>query len=106
WHEDIVSEPYTIEDVVGRFYRRFIEKTLEAEGIIVYDVDKDLLVKKYEFRSEVPPREEITIPESTKIKKKLYKLCATQDQVRVLTIFENFFERKKERKAIVITADR
>lgn len=106
WHEDLISEPFTIEDIVGRFYRRFIEKTLEAEGVIVYDVDSGNIVKKYEFKGKISPREEIEIPEKTKIKKKLYKLCATQDQVRALLLFERFFEREKERKAVVITADR
>ncbi|MCS7118847.1 MAG: tRNA(Met) cytidine acetyltransferase TmcA [Archaeoglobaceae archaeon] len=106
WHEDIISEPYSIEDVVGRFYRRFIEKTLNAEGVIVYDVDRAEIIKKYEFKSAVSSREEIVLPSSTRIKKKLYKLCATQDQVRVLSLFESFFERERERKAVVITADR
>ena len=106
WHEDMISEPYTLNDVCGRFYRRFIEKTLRSEGIIVYDIDRGKLIKNYEFKSDVVPREEIAIPSSTKIKKKLYKLCATQDQVRVLNLFEKFFERTRERKAVVITADR
>ncbi|MFN3384462.1 MAG: tRNA(Met) cytidine acetyltransferase TmcA [Archaeoglobaceae archaeon] len=106
WHEDLISEPFTIEDVVGRFYRRFIERTLEAEGMTIYDVDSEKIVKRYEFKKKLPSREEIVIPEKTKIKKKLYKLCATQDQVRVVSLFERFFEREKERKAVVITADR
>jgi tRNA(Met) cytidine acetyltransferase len=106
WHEDMISEPYTLKDVVGRFYRRFIEKTLNAEGVIIYDLDSGKLLKGYEFKSLAPSREEISIPVSTKIKKKLYKLCATQDQVRVLSVFEKFFERTRERKAVVITADR
>lgn len=106
WHEDLVSEPFTIKDVVGRFYRRFIERTLNAEGVIIYDLDFEKIIKRYEFRKTSPSREEIAIPEKTGIKKKLYKLCATQDQVRVLTLFERFFERERERKAVVITADR
>ncbi|MEM2726857.1 MAG: tRNA(Met) cytidine acetyltransferase TmcA [Archaeoglobaceae archaeon] len=106
WHEDLISEPFKLEDVVGRFYRRFLERTLEAEGVIIYDIDKDEIIKRYEFSSKGTPREEIVIPEETRIKKKLYKLCATQDQVRVLQLFEKFFEREKDRKAVVITADR
>ncbi|MEM4455930.1 MAG: tRNA(Met) cytidine acetyltransferase TmcA [Archaeoglobaceae archaeon] len=106
WHEDLISEPFTIEDVVGRFYRRFIERTLEAKGVIIYDVDSGRIVKRYEFERISSSREEIVIPEKTRIKKKLYKLCATQDQVRVVSLFEHFFEREKERKAVVITADR
>ncbi|MEM4155761.1 MAG: tRNA(Met) cytidine acetyltransferase TmcA [Archaeoglobaceae archaeon] len=106
WHEELVSEPYSIEDVVGRFYRRFLERTLSSEGVIIFDLDKNEIVKRFEFNPGGSSREEIFLPESTKIKKKLYKLCATQDQVRVLQVFESFFEREKDRKAVVITADR
>ncbi len=107
WHEELVSEPYTIDDVVPRFYRRFIKRTLLAKGIIVYDLDKRTVVKPYEFEKVGESREEIVIPEEEReISRKLYKLCATQDQVRVLELFEHYFDRKKERKAVVITADR
>ncbi|WP_456327720.1 tRNA(Met) cytidine acetyltransferase TmcA [Archaeoglobus sp.] len=107
WHEELVSEPYTIDDVVPRFYRRFIKRTLLAKGIIVYDLDKRKLIKPYEFEKVEESREEIVLPEEEReISKKLYKLCATQDQVRVLELFEHYFDRKRERKAVVITADR
>ncbi len=106
WHEELVSEPYTVKDVVPRFFRRFIRITLKSEGIIIFDYDKREVIKKYEFEPKQISREEIIIPEETEIKKRLYKLCATQDQVRVLQLFERFFERKKSRKAVVITADR
>ena len=107
WHEELVSEPYTVEDVVPRFYRRFIKKTLTAEGIIVFDADKRKIIKEYKFTKVVEPREEIVIPEKRKeIKRKLYKLCATQDQVKVLETFETFFDKEREKKAVVITANR
>ncbi len=106
WHEELVSEPYTADDVTPRFYRRFIERTILARGIIIFNADKRKIVKHYEEAEEGESREEIVIPEKKEIKKKLYKLCATQDQVRVLQLFEHFFDREKERKAIVITADR
>lgn len=32
WHEDMISEPYTLNDVCGRFYRRFIEKRSDQKG--------------------------------------------------------------------------
>ncbi len=106
WHEEMISSPYTVDDIVPRFYRRFIRKTLEAIGIIIFDADKRKIVKKYEPAETEESREEIVIPESREIKRKLYKLCATQDQIRVLQLFERFFDREKDRKAVVITADR
>jgi len=107
WHEELISEPYSLEDVTPRFYRRFIRRSLESEGIIIFDADRRKILKKYEFSKKRESREEIEIPaEEKEIKKKLYKLCATQDQVRVLQLFETFFDREKDRKAVVITADR
>ncbi|WP_290596812.1 MULTISPECIES: tRNA(Met) cytidine acetyltransferase TmcA [unclassified Archaeoglobus] len=106
WHEELVSEPYTVDDVKGRFFARFMRRTLKAEGIIVFDADRRKIIKPYEFEPKDVSREEIVIPEDIEIKRKLYKLCATQDQVRVLQVFERLFEREKERKAVVITADR
>ncbi len=106
WHEEMISSPYTVDDIVPRFYRRFIRKTLEAVGIIIFDADKRKIVKKYEPAETEESREEIVIPESREIKRKLYKLCATQDQIRVLQLFERFFDRERDRKAVVITADR
>ncbi|RLI86595.1 MAG: tRNA(Met) cytidine acetyltransferase [Archaeoglobales archaeon] len=107
WHEELVSEPYSVDDVVPRFYRRFIRRTLLAKGVMVYDVDGRRMIKPYEFERVEDSREEIILPEEEReISRKLYKLCATQDQVRVLETFEGYFDRKRDRKAVVITADR
>ncbi|MET1123633.1 MAG: tRNA(Met) cytidine acetyltransferase TmcA [Archaeoglobaceae archaeon] len=106
WHEELVSEPYTVEDVEANFFRRFMRRTMESEGIIVFDADRRRIVKKYEFTRRVASREEIEIPKESEIKRKLFKLCATQDQVRVLQVFEKFFDKQKPRKAVIITADR
>ncbi len=106
WHKELVSDPYTASDVTPRFYRRFIKRTIEAEGVIIFDAEKRRLIKKYGYREDRERKREIRIPEAKEIKRKLYKLCATQDQVRVLQMFENFFNRMKERKSVVITADR
>ena len=106
WHEDLISEPYTIDDITARFFRRFMHRTLHSEGIIVFDADKRKILKEYRFTPKEVSREEISIPEKIEIKRKLYKLCATQDQIRVLQVFERFFVRERERKAVVITADR
>ncbi len=107
WHEELVSEPYTVDDVVPRFYRRFIRKTLEADGIIIFDSDRRKILKRFTFKEQEATREEIVIPsEEREIKRKLYKLCATQDQVRVLELFERFFDKQREKKAVIITANR
>jgi len=109
WHEELVSEPYSKEDVVPRFYRRFIEKTMEMDGIIIYDVDGSKVIKEFKPSEFYEEKVELEIPEAKRIKRKLYKLCATQDQIEVLRAFETFFDWKderKEKKVAVITADR
>ncbi len=105
WHEELVSEPYSKENIIPRFYRRFIEHTERMKGIIIYDLDSSKLLKEFE-ESEYEKSAEIEIPSGGQIKRKLYKLCATQDQVEVLKRFETFFDRQKENKVAVITADR
>jgi len=103
WEEDVSESP----GVIPRFNRRFISKTLEADGIIIYDVDEGRIIKNYTYKEIEDSRETLQIPEEVQeIKRKLYKLCATQDQIRVLQLFETFFDRKKEKKSVVITADR
>ncbi len=108
WHEELVSEPYSPEDIIPRFFRRFMRKTFESDGIIIFDADrrKRKILKPFSHPQTGSAREEIVIPEEREMKRKLFKLCATQDQVRVLQVIEKMFEREKERKAVVITADR
>jgi len=105
WHEELISEPYTPESVVPRFYRRFIDHSLRMNGIIIYDADSNKLLKKFK-PSSPPESKELHFPSGKHIKRKLYKLCATQDQISVLKRFETFFDRKTEKKVAVITADR
>ncbi|HID43091.1 MAG TPA: tRNA(Met) cytidine acetyltransferase [Archaeoglobaceae archaeon] len=103
WEEDISESP----GVIPRFNRRFISRTLESDGIIIYDVDEDRIIKNYTYPEVEESRGTLEIPQDIQeIKRKLYKLCATQDQIRVLQLFETYFDRKKERKSVVITADR
>ncbi len=103
WDEDLAE----LSNFTPRFNRRFISRTLESDGVIVYDVDEGELKKSYTPGEPQRVRQEVQLPEEEKeIKKKLYKLCATQDQVRVLELFENFFDREKENKSVVITANR
>jgi tRNA(Met) cytidine acetyltransferase len=106
WHEELVSEPYTRENVVPRFYRRFFKHTKSMGGIIIYDLESSKLLKEFQSADEPQKRSEIEIPSGGQIKKKLYKLCATRDQVEVLKRFETFFDRQRESKVAVITADR
>ena len=106
WHEELISEPYSKDDIIPRFYSRFIKHTERMNGIIIYDLERSEILKEFHAEDEVQERAEIEIPAGGRIKRKLYKLCATQDQVEVLRRFETFFDRQRESKVAVITADR
>ena len=102
-HQDLAGEALR-EEVVPRFYRRFMERSMNARGIIFYDCESGELLKGFDIEQTNEKRQKLRIPEKSEIKRKLYKLCATQDQVEVLRSFEGFLAGKK--KAAVITADR
>jgi len=106
WHEKLVEEPYSLEDVIPRFYRRFRKRTEASKGIIIYDLNSEELLKTFEV-SESDEKSGKALNFSEKeINRELYELCATQDQIRVLELFEEFFEKKKDRRALVMTANR
>lgn len=99
-HEDLASN---LGEVVPRFYRRFAERTLSARGVIIYDLREGKLLRSFEAQPAAGERK-LILPERSEIKKKLYKLCATQGQVDVLRSFEGFLSGR--RRCAVLTADR
>ncbi len=106
----LLSTPqHPVDEVRKIFIKRFIKKLYEHKGIMIYDVDEDIILKPLE-RLEVkePFRREVKIPERTKFGMKIYRLALTQDQVEALLLMEKLFRKpKKGRKiAIVLTADR
>lgn len=115
----IITGSKTDDSITPRFNRHFISESLSSPAAIVYDVDKGSLLKNFEgisffienkskSNTKTESKSELEFPESGEIKKKLYKLCATKDQVRALQSFETFFDREKEgkSKSTIITADR
>jgi len=105
WHEKLVEEPFSPKDVVPRFFKRFQKRTLLAKGMIIYDFDEGKILKSFEPSEVEPERRGLQFSEG-KVMRELYELCATQDQIRVLKLFEGFFEKKRERRALVMTANR
>ncbi|MDK2781730.1 MAG: tRNA(Met) cytidine acetyltransferase [Archaeoglobi archaeon] len=105
WHEKLVEEPFSEEEIVPRFFRRFQKRTSAARGIIIYDFKNEEIIKRFEPSDVENHRNELIFREGS-IREELYRLCATQDQIRVLELFEKFFEKKKERRALVMTANR
>ena len=109
FQQNLVTIGYTSSDVRHIFKKRFVRKIFEHPGIIVYDTKRKIFLKEEEVR-EVPRyvRRKPVIPPKTKFPKRVYELALTQDQVEVLSILENLYQKleEDEKVAVVITADR
>ncbi|MCX8165833.1 MAG: tRNA(Met) cytidine acetyltransferase TmcA [Acidilobaceae archaeon] len=90
------------------FISWFQRKLLEHENVFVFDLDeeKQIYSKPYE---EVPPeRDKVFLPPNPSFPREIYELALTNDQVKVVSAMEWFYERppKGKKKVLVITADR
>ena len=105
----LITPQYGPEDVRHIFAKRFVRKLMEHRGILIYDVDRGLIIKEYEETPEESiARKAIRIPRRTKLPKISYVMARTQDQIEVLKLLESLYEKpvEGEKKVIVITADR
>ncbi len=109
----LLTPQYKIEDIRHIFSRRFIRKLFEHDGIAIYDVEKKKFLKRFKIKRRYKKRVEykgkpFEIPLKTRLPRKAYELALTLDQVEVLKLLEELYERPKrgEGVAIVITADR
>lgn len=91
------------------FIRWFQTITMVSEGIYIFDVDEDKIIKFEELHIESPKTKAIEIPSNTKFPQELYKLALTQDQVEAIKIIEELVDQPKnpyKRVAAVLIADR
>ncbi|MEL9909178.1 MAG: tRNA(Met) cytidine acetyltransferase TmcA [Desulfurococcus sp.] len=82
---------------------------LEFDGIGIYDADNNRIIKRLELRNEYKPYErKIDIPKNTLFPSGVYEHALTMDQVNVLKIIEEFYEKPPpgKKKVLVLTADR
>ncbi len=93
------------------FISWFKRKLLKGNGIFIYDVDNEEIIKA-EYNppaGEHPKERELSIPSETVFSKKIYHLALTQDQVNVIKIIEDVFVSKRikeKKKVVLITANR
>jgi len=108
FQENLITIGYSIRDLRNIFKKRFIRKLREYAGIIIYDVDKEHVVQEDSIKDVKPYRRgKLIIPERGLFPRKIYELALTQDQVNVLKILENLYEKPENEKIIVVvTADR
>ncbi|MHA1617146.1 MAG: tRNA(Met) cytidine acetyltransferase TmcA [Candidatus Njordarchaeales archaeon] len=110
FHRYITTIPWKLEDVPGRFIKRIIKKLFEHDGIYVFDLDKNLVLKAPDestFARKIE-RKKPDIPSDTRLPKAIYRVALTQDQVKALKALEFLMERPKEGyvKTVILTADR
>ncbi|AAL63441.1 conserved hypothetical protein [Pyrobaculum aerophilum str. IM2] len=98
---------FTPNDIKHRLKDRFWQSLYSHKGVIIYDVDRDVLLKSFGIE-DVQPHEpkKPEPPEKAVLPLKIYRLAATQDQVEVLKLFEVFYHKPKKKQALVIIADR
>ena len=106
----LLTPQYGIESIRHLFVKRFLKKLFSHDGILIYDVDEDKIIKDFSFKNKQPigKKEPILIPKKTLIPKTVYSLVKTRDQVEVLRLIEKLYFKPKggEKQVIVITANR
>ena len=91
------------------FVRWFKEVTLNSDGIFIYDVDSDEIVKIALVKPQAFERRGIEFPSETTFPIELYHLALTQDQVEAIKLVESLIEppqKPYKRTTVILIADR
>ena len=106
----LLTPQYGPEHLRRYFERRFVAKLYEHRGIIIYDVDERRLLKTSDLprRLRAFKRTPPEVPEKRLLPEPIYRLALTRDQVEVLKLLENLYERpeKGTKRVVIVTADR
>ncbi len=106
FHKKLITPPWTIDDVPGRFNKRFIRKLKEHQGIYIFDVDEEIALKVTKEQISSKSHMTISIPEEHMLPKEAYEMALTQGQVRALKVMERFLIKREKKPVIVMIADR
>ena len=102
FHRRLIVHPYSEENLRHLFEKRLVRKLMEHEGIWILRPPEVRYGKPLPVRT--PRRLRPKVPRKTRFPKKLYKVAATEDQVRALQKLETLLEPGK--RVVVITANR
>lgn len=106
FHKNLVTPPYTIDDVKKRFNKRLIRKFNEHKGIYIVNAEDQNFLKtpeKEKKQARLFKREKPRIPSEITFPKELYEICLTEGQVEILKALESLLN---ENGMVVLTADR
>jgi tRNA(Met) cytidine acetyltransferase len=91
------------------FVRWFKEVTMSCDGIFIYDVDRDEIIKMASIMRQTIERRSISFPSAVNFPIELYHLALTQDQVEAIRLIESLIElpqKPYKRTAVILIADR
>ncbi len=101
FHKDMVTEPYTLNDIKPIFIKHVVNSLRVSPGIFI-------LHKEGWFEGVLPPRvlfrrRETVLPKDVTIDERIYRMALTQDQVDAIYAIDRGTLRDQP---VVITADR
>ncbi len=108
FHKKLVTYPYTLEQVKTLFEKRVINKLHEHKGVMIVDVDRGVIIKDFELGfSKKREKKRVKVPTDIVFARRIYTLCLTQDQVKVVESIDKLFRSKsRNKKILVVIADR
>jgi tRNA(Met) cytidine acetyltransferase len=102
--ETLAVPPFDVDDVSGRFRRRFVETLRSHPGVAIVDVDAGRVER--DGLTDVGPRREreaVEPPAGTDFPRAAYEACLTADQAEALAALESL---RDDGRAVVIESDR
>ncbi|OYT41631.1 MAG: tRNA(Met) cytidine acetyltransferase [Candidatus Aenigmarchaeota archaeon ex4484_224] len=104
--EMLIAYPLTIFDIKPNFQKRLIKKFFENIFITIVDLEKEKILKEAKkFKGRKFERRKIRYPKNTKIPKRIFNLCLTQDQSKILFGLEKFWDIN-EKSSFILRANR
>ena len=106
FQQTLTTHKYTTAHLRRIFVRRFINKLFQHDGIMIYNVDKNKMLKELKIEKRAFKKKELKFPQKAIFPYKVYSMALTQDQVEVIHLLEKLYEKPEKKVAVVITADR
>ncbi len=101
FHYDMITSPFTLEDVKTIFQRYFVESLEKSPGIFFMGED-GLEGRDVRYPDYIPSKPKI--PDDIGFDEKIYRYALTNDQVKVIHAIDKL--SRMPRGGVVVTADR
>ncbi|MEN2999637.1 MAG: tRNA(Met) cytidine acetyltransferase TmcA [Acidilobaceae archaeon] len=90
------------------FISWFQRKLMKHNNVFAFDLEEGKQIYSGPHEEASPEREKVQLPQRPSFPRELYELALTNDQVKVVSAMEWFYERPQrgKKKVLVVTADR